>query len=161
MKTKFQELTDNLIKATNFYTTINIYSIKLYLKCIPKCRKTAVQVLKEHLCDRKIGPGEFERTTGMTNDMYNDIMHERTKDPKLNTILSICVGLQLDYEEIMRILSLAGLGLSTTNYDHIIYRRLLMSHLGPSPLETFNNVCETFHVKPLGKRDNRHRKLDE
>ena len=147
-------------KITEFYTNAITISIQSHLDKMPLF-KTATQLLKAEIKNRDLTPAKFQQFTYMTGDMYREILAEKTSNPGLITILSICVGLGVPYEDTLKILNAGGHALSATNFDHNIYHRLIMTELGPNPIQTFNNVCENFYVPTLGKRDNRHRKLDE
>lgn len=86
---------------------------------------------------------------GMTPDCFSKIMSGKTKTPKKETIVSLALALELNYDEAIDLLSSAGQTLCGFKQD-VIFEFCFKT--GPYSIDEVNEALVHFHFKPIGGR---------
>jgi hypothetical protein len=96
----------------------------------------------------------FTEKTGLSTRTYNRIMDNELPAPSLDTVMAICIGLQLGSGQSERLLEAAGYKLNASPL-HMAYRKLLATHIG-HPLEACNEVLAALALPPIRTRGHRN-----
>lgn len=86
---------------------------------------------------------------GMTPDCFSKIMSGKTKTPKKETIVSLALALELNYDEAIDLLSSAGQTLCGFKQD-VIFEFCFKT--GPYSIDEVNEALVHFHFEPIGGR---------
>jgi DNA-binding phage protein len=95
----------------------------------------------------------FAEKTQLSTKTYDRIMRDDMPSPSLQTVMAICIGLQLGLEHSERLLKLAGHRL-TASPLHRAYRKLLATHIGHT-LKSCNDVLVALGLPPIVTRPRR------
>lgn len=97
--------------------------------------------------DKQYNKLVFAEKTGLSIRTYNRIMKNDLSNPTLQTVMAICIGLQLRPELSERLLEKAGFRLNTS-FLHLAYRKLLTTYIGHS-IEACNELLVALGLPPL------------
>ena len=90
----------------------------------------------------------FQDRTLLSTKMYERIENDELSNPKLETVMAICVGLNVGGIQGEKLLACAGYQLNDTLL-HIIYKKLLFN-LNGHTIYDCNKYLEAYNFKPLG-----------
>ncbi|MDR2671889.1 MAG: hypothetical protein LBC35_01035 [Coriobacteriales bacterium] len=132
---KLREFYDELMEDAHFHAITELNFAQL-----------AAAHIKRKGYNRKV----FVEKTQLSIKTYERIMNNEIPAPALETVIAICIGLQLSFEHSLRLLEAAGYRL-TSSPLHMAYRKLLSTHIGHS-IKACNEILVALGLPPLNMR---------
>lgn len=111
--------------------------------------KTFCEMLKQYLKQFRTGD-DFEIKTGVHRVKLKQFRDGKLNNPEVRTVVSICVGLNLDITQTMEMLRSAGHVLLNTR-EHWAYK-FIMTCCEGMEIEERNAILIALGVRPLGSR---------
>ena len=87
---------------------------------IPDAEESFVEMLTKYEIQKAMSDPQVYHKAGITRACFNNIINGRTKNPSRQTIVALCMALELSYEESVRLMEAAGLAFSKNNPFDII-----------------------------------------
>ncbi|WP_052144576.1 ImmA/IrrE family metallo-endopeptidase [Halalkalibacter okhensis] len=115
-----------------------------------KYTKTFSEKVYEIIEMKKWNSAIFKDKTLLDDMAFSRIKNKKDKAPNLKTVITICVGLDLDLSMTNELLKLAGHSL-TSSREHSAYSYIITAFSGCS-IDERNEVLESLGVTPLGTR---------
>ncbi len=101
------------------------YEAEMQFKCAQP-ETSFIQLIKAHIARNGYSVNKLCRRTLLSEKTFYRIKTNQMPNPSLKTVMSLCIGLQLDPAYSTVLLAAAGYTL-TDSPLHIAYRRLLIS----------------------------------
>jgi hypothetical protein len=126
---------------------------KLHDDLIDQSRRLAdtemnfAQLAAWHIKNKGYNKAVFQAKTLLSRKTYERIMSNQLPNPTLETVMAICIGLQLSIKDSELLLERAGYKLSSSP-QHLAYHKLLSAFVGHSLFEC-NEILEALSLSPL------------
>ena len=100
-------------------------ALKKYQDAIALGDETVAQTLMRYMNQKKWNSSKFQEKTGLSAKQYNNIKNKPNRNFELNTLVSICVGLDLPQGKSFEVLRRAGYELKPEVLEHVLYSHIL------------------------------------
>jgi hypothetical protein len=114
---------------------------------LAKTEMNFAQLAAWHIKNRGYNKVVFRAKTLLSHKTYERIMSNQLPNPTLETVMAICIGLQLSIKDSELLLERAGYKLSSSP-QHLAYHKLLSAFVGHSLFEC-NEILEALSLSPL------------
>lgn len=145
------EVIDKFIEKNYYYPVKYSVSGDFHAKkvavILEEHKKTFSEYLRELIKEKNLSEVEVYKKAHLDRRIFSKIRNEKNYKPSTNTVLAICIGMELNLEETENLLRSAGHGLSTYYKTDLIVRYFIENKI--YDLNLINEVLDFYEQKPI------------